>query len=392
MLKAFFFRQHMLILVVPGLLFFLRCNTTDQGKAARNRDELLSAAKENVVVKYARRFSVEQKNGYRLVTINQPWQGAQTNLYYALVSKNTVISGLPDSISIIEIPVQRLVCTSTTHLPSLEYLNETERLVGFPNTNYIYSKDIQTAVNRDQVKELGTEGGINMEILIALNPDLVVDFAMGAKYDKFRIINKLGIPVIINADYMEESPLGRAEWIKFMGLFFGKEKKADSIFTSIKNNYESMLALAMKASDKPSVFSGIVYGDIWFMPGGNNFGAKFLADAQGKYLWENDSTRGSLKLSFESVYDRAHQTDFWIGVGSVGSLNELAEMDSRYTRFKAYQNGHVYNYNNRVNQGGGNDFLESGYLRPDLILADLIKIIHPELLPDHQLYFYKKLE
>ncbi len=371
---------------------FIACTKTSENEKQQGRGSVDSESAVEVNVQYAKRFSVQQQNGYRLVTVNQPWKGAKSNLYYALVNKYAENPALPDSIEVIKIPVRNLVCTSTTHLPAIEYFGDAEKLIGFPSTKYIYSNVFREALNREEIAELGSESGINMELLMGLNPDLVVDFAMGGKYDKFKLISKMGIPVVVNADYMEETALGRAEWIKFMGLFLGREQKADSIFNVIKDNYLNYCAIAKKAKSKPGVFSGIVYGDIWFMPGGNNFGAKFMEDANGNYLWQNDSSRGSIKLSFEAVYEKANQADFWIGLSSVNSLDELINMDDRYGKFKAYQLGQVYGYNNRVRKDGGNDFLESGYLRPDLILADLIKIIHPELLPSHQLYYYSRLE
>ncbi len=368
------------------------CNNTEEdGQRTANRVEV-NTKNVDLEIKYAKRFKVETKDGYRLVTVNQPWKGAKTQLYYALVDKASEPPTLADSIAVIKVPIQKLVCTSTTHLPALEHFGDAEKLVGFPSTKYIYSSQFRKAITKDQITDLGSENGINIELLMGLNPDLVVDYAMGGKYDKFKQIEKMGIPVVVNADYMEETALGRAEWIKFMGLFLAREKESDSIFNTIEKNYLKYESLAKEAEKQPSVFSGIVYGDIWFMPGGNNFGAKFLADANGNYLWQSDSSRGSIKLSFEAVYEAANQADFWIGLSSINSLKELKDKDHRYEKFKAFQEGKVYGYNKRVRDEGGNDFLESGYMRPDLILADLIKIIHPELLESHQLFYYKQIE
>ena len=228
-------------------------------------------------------------------------------------------------------------------------------------------------------------------MLMELSPDVVMDFGYGNEYDKYKSIQKVGIPVIMNADYMEETPLGRAEWIKFAGLFFDKEKEADSIFNVIKNKYASLKKLAENGVTKPTVYSGTMYGDVWYMPGGKNSGAIFVNDAGGNYLWKKDSIKGSLQLGFESVYDHAQQADFWIGMGSFNSLEEIKNTDEHYTSFDAFKKGNVYNYNAVMGENGGNAFLELGYLRPDIVLADMIKILHPSLLPQHKLYFYKKL-
>lgn len=215
---------------------------------------------------------------------------------------------------------------------------------------------------------------------------------MTADYGQFRKIEELGVPVVINAEYLEEHPLGRAEWIKFMALFLGKEKEADEVFKMIEKNYLSTKALTEKAEKKPTVLSGVVYSDAWFMPGGQNYAAKLINDAGCEYLWSSDSSKGFLQLSFESVYEKAHAADLWIGVGSYSTLEEIKNGDERYTKFNPYQTKQVYTFNARKGAKGGSEFLELGYLRPDMILNDLVKIAHPDLLPEYELYFHKKLE
>jgi len=205
-------------------------------------------------------------------------------------------------------------------------------------------------------------------------------------------IRELGIPVVINAEYLEKHPLGRAEWIKFVALFFGKEKEADSVFSVIEQEYLSTLELAKQAKQKPTVMSGILYGDAWFMPAGKNYAARLFHDAGLNYLWNDTESNGFLELSFESVYTKAKDADFWIGVGSFNSLQEIQVTESRYSLFKPFKQKQVYTYNARKGAKGGSEFLELGYLRPDLILKDLVKIAHPELLPDYEMFFHKKLE
>jgi iron complex transport system substrate-binding protein len=185
--------------------------------------------------------------------------------------------------------------------------------------------------------------------------------------------------------------LGRADWIKFMALFFNKEKKADSIFRFIEGEYNKTKALVKGVADRPTVMSGIVYGDTWFLPGGQNYAARLLEDAGCHYLWKEDPSNGFLELSFESVYAKAKGADLWIGVGSFRSLAEIKAAEERYTSFRPFQGGKVYTYNSRQGATGGSEFLELGYLRPDLILNDLVKIAHPEMLPEYSLYFYGQL-
>lgn len=309
------------------------------------------------------------------LVVSQPWPGAVKPKVYSL----------QDSI-------KRIVVTSTTHLPYLELLGLEDRLVGFPNTNYISSEKIRSLVDQGKVKDLGTDGNINLEILISLNPDAVIAFDMGSESSSLDKIAEAGIPVIYNADYLESSALGRAEWIKFFGALFHKEAEADSIFSSIVTTYDSLKTLTTSIENRPSIVSGVLYGDVWFLPGGKNWASGFFKDAGGHYLWEQDSTGGWLELSFESVFDKARTADYWIGTSTFNSATALKGQDERYADFDAFQNGKLYNYSKRLNEFGGYDFFESGYARPDLVLADMIKILHPELLPAYETYYYEQLQ
>lgn len=321
-------------------------------------------------LEYASKFQFN-KNG---LIVSEPWPGAVKPQIYSL----------QDSL-------KRVVVTSTTHLPYLELLGVENRLVGFPNTNYISSEKIRKLVDQGKVKDLGPDGNLNLEVLISLNPDAVIAFDMGSESASLDKIAEAGIPVIYNADYLESSALGRAEWIKFFGALFHLENKADSIFNSIAINYDSLTALTQNVSNRPTILSGVLYGDVWFLPGGQNWASGFFKDAGGHYLWEQDSTGGWLELSFESVYDQARMADYWIGTSTFNSRESLKGQDERYTDFKAFQSGNLYNYSKRLNEFGGYDFFESGYARPDLVLADIIKILHPELLPEYETYYYEKL-
>jgi iron complex transport system substrate-binding protein len=246
-------------------------------------------------------------------------------------------------------------------------------------------------IDQGKVKDLGIDKGMNIEMLYTLKPSLVMGYTMTKDLGQLKKIQELGTPVVINAEYLEKHPLGRAEWIKFMALFFGKEKEADSVFAEIEKEYLSTQQLVNEVKTKPTVLSGIVYGDAWFMPGGQNYAAKLLKDAGCEYLWASDSTSGFLQLSVESVYARAKEADLWIGVGSFKKLEEIKATEERYALFKPFKEQQVYSYDARKGAKGGSEFLELGYLRPDLILKDLVKIAHPELMPSYDLFFHKKL-
>jgi iron complex transport system substrate-binding protein len=348
---------------------------------------------DSTYTKYAKGFRIAHKENITQVEVLKAYQGSEEVLTYWLVDEAEEIPEHESHIKIIRTPIKSIVCTSTTHIPLLDYLNESAALIGFPTTDYISSEKMRSRIDNGFVTDLGVDKGLNIERLAALAPDLVMAYTMTSDYGQFKSIEDLGTPVVMNAEYLEEHPLGRAEWIKYMALFFNKQKMADSVFTTIEENYLQTKAKADQLTGvKPTVLSGIVYGDAWFMPAGQNYAAKLLRDAGFNYLWSDDSTTGFLQLPFELVYSKASQADYWIGVGSFKTLEEITSSDKRYRTFSAYQNKKVFTYNARIGAKGGSEFFELGYLRPDIILQDLVKIAHPQLLSDNTLFFHKKLE
>ena len=360
----------------------LGCNPTDK--------KVITASTPSL--RYAKGFTVSTVGSARLVEVLYPYQGAKEGFKYLLVERGQKVPAHDADTKVIQVPIASIVCTSTTHIPLLDYLEESEKLVGFPTLDYISSEKTRKLIDVGAVEELGVDQGMNIEKIAVLKPDLVMGYTMTAEYGQYRKMEDLGVPVVINAEYLEEHPLGRAEWIKFMALFFHKEDEAEKVFKMIEENYLSTKALADQTTEKPTVLSGVVYGDTWFLPGGKNYAAKLFSDAGCQYLWNDDSSNGFLQLSFESVYEKAHHADLWIGVASFNTLEELSNADQRYTKFSPYINHKVYTYNARKGAKGGSEFLELGYLRPDMILKDLVKISHPELLPEYSLYFHKELQ
>ncbi|MCW5909431.1 MAG: ABC transporter substrate-binding protein [Cyclobacteriaceae bacterium] len=356
------------------------------------KKELVTRHTVNTTIKYATGFSLRSEGNVHFVSINSPYPGAKETYQYLLVPHGEEVPDHNDATAVIRTPVKTIVCTSTTHIPLLDYIGETESLIGFPTTDYISSEKMRQRIDAGQVTDLGIDKGMNLELLFSLKPELVMGYTMTSDLGQLKKIKELGIPVVINAEYLEAHPLGRAEWIKFMALFFDKWAEADSAFTRIETEYQATQRLASTAVDQPTVMSGIVYGDAWFMPAGKNYAAKLLEDAGTQYLWRDTESSGFLELSFESVYERAKDADLWIGVGSFQTLTEVRNADNRYGLFKPLQDGKVYSYNARKGAKGGSEFLELGYLRPDLILKDLVKIAHPELVPDYELFFHRELK
>lgn len=344
------------------------------------------------VLHYAHGFSVTYEGNIKRVVVTRPFQGATAGYTYLLVPEGESVPEHQPDDKVIRIPLKSIVCTSTTHIPLLDYLDESDKLSGFPTTDYISSEKTRAFVDAGKVLELGIDKGLNLELLAALKPGVVMGYVTTGDYGQFKKIEDLGIPAVMNAEYLEKHPLGRAEWIKFMALFFNKEKQADSVFSTIEKSYLETKKRADTVRLRPTVLSGVVYGDAWFLPGGLNYASTLLRDAGCRYLWEADSTFGFLELSFETVYEKAHDADRWIGPGSYNSLQEIEAADHRYTRFRAFKEKNIYSYNARIGAKGGSEFLELGYLRPDIILKDLLAIAHPSLIPEHTLFFHRRLE
>lgn len=326
-------------------------------------------------ISYAKGFHFENSDVGRILAVNQPWPNATKPIKYSLK----------------EVP-KKIICTSTSHLPYLEMLESESSVIGFPNLEYISSETFIQRAQEGKITDLGPDGSINMELLMGIAPDAVIAFDMGGESQSLDKIQEAGIPVYYNSDFLEQTPLGRAEWIKFFGALLGKQQMADSIFRKIESGYLDRKSLASQAETQPTILSGVVYGDTWFLPGGNNWSATFFQDAGGYYLWQNDTTSGWKELSFESVYDQANEAEYWIGTSTINSKNEMLSQDSRYADFSAFKGDQVFNYNKRMGPNGGYDFFESGYSRPDLVLSDLIKILHPDLLPNYETVYFQRLE
>ena len=343
-------------------------------------------------IKYAKGLAIYNHKGFTILSIKNPWPNAARAYTYILKEKTGVI---PDSLKefpIINIPLQKIVVTSTTHIPSLEMLGVENTLIGFPHTDYISSEKVRKQVDDGKIKDVGSDQSMNTELLIELAPDALVGHGIDNNNPTFDNLQKNGLKVIINGDWNESSPLGKAEWIKFFGALYGLDATANSIFKSIETNYKKTLQLAQNVKNKPTVFSGAIFENQWYMPQGNSWGAIFLTDANSNYLWKETSGTGSLSLSFESVFLKAENADFWIGPGQFTSLAEMTASNPHYSQFRAFKTKNLYSYSAKKGKTGGVIYYELAPNRPDLVLQDLVKILHPELLPDHKLYFFEQLK
>jgi len=342
-------------------------------------------------IQYAKDLEIYKYAGYSVLKVKNPWPNANKDFTYILQEKNGII---PDSLkqhTTIQVPIKTLVATSTTHISSLEMLGVENTLVGFPHLDYISSEKVRKNIDSGKVKELGNNQTLNVEVAIDLAPSVIIGYGLDNHNPSLDNLEKSGLKVVLNGDWNEQSPLGKAEWIKFFGALYGKEELAEVLFKSIKDEYNSALAIAKKAKNHPTVLAGALFEEVWYVPQGESWGSLFLKDAGAKYLWANEKGSGGLSLSFEQVFEKAQNADFWIGPGQFNSLEEMEKTNPHYAQFKAFKTKQVYSYSLRKGKTGGMIYFEEAPNRPDLVLKDLIKILHPELLTDYELHFFKKL-
>ena len=366
------------------LLFILTisCKLEKTSKNLPNTKEL----------RYAKGFSISSENGFKKITIHKAYKNAEKKYEFLLVPKDEELPETDNSIQVIRTPIEKIIVTSTSHIPLLELLGKEKTLVGFPNTSFVSSQKTRMLIDSKQIIEVGKEERLNTEILIDLAPELVMSFAVNKPPKSFSTIQKTGIPILLNGDWLEETPLGRAEWLHVFGALYNEEKKADSIFSHIEREYLNAKSIAATVKQKPSILSGSIFQDVWYLPAGDSFMATYFNDAQANYLWKNTKGTGSLSLSFESVFEKAQKADLWIGCSLNETKDQFLNSNEHYAQFSAFQQNNTYSYASYKGATGGLFYFELGPIRPDIVLKDIIKICHPELLPDYKTVFFTKLK
>lgn len=364
------------------LLIFFSCKS----------DIDIKKSKENhSIIEFAEGFDIQNKGNVTKLIINSPYQGSSNTFTYTIVKPENTKVVLEKNL--IQTPIQRIILTSTTHIPMVELLGEENSIIGFPHTNYVSSLKTRKRILDKKIIEIGKEGALNTEIVLDLNPDLVVGYSVSGADPSLQTLQKSEIPVIYNGDWLEPTPLGRAEWIKFFGLLFNKEALADSIFNKIKNDYLTAKEIANQSKHKFSVLSGAVMGkDIWNLPAGDSFVAQFLKDANLDYIWKDTKGRGSLSLSFESVYEKGKNANFWIAPGYFSNKKQMLHQNKLYQNFEAFQKDQIYTPTTKKGNSGGVLYYEMAPSRPDLVLKDIIKVTRPNLLKDYNLTFFEKMK
>lgn len=375
-----------------SLLIFLAACQQSQEKAVgrETTDQATASTPFFSDVKHAAHFSIQEYEDFKVIIVKNPWKEGDTLASYALYPKGMQVPAIQWPEFKLEVPIDEVVATSSPHIGFIDLIGEVDKIAGVADDRYLYNAQIYQRVKEGEVAQVGSLKDSNLEILLDLSPDLVMKTGIDNVRNEDVRLAEAGIPICYNVEWMETNMLARAEWIKFVAAFFDQSEKADSIFRSVESAYLQALSIVANVDDRPSIMTGNNFKGTWYMPGADSYLTKLMLDAGGDYYFKNEQSTGSIPLSFEVVLDKMINADYWVGPRAE-SLKELEIMDERYTLFKAFQEGNVYTFNKRMSDNGGNDYWESGMTRPDLILKDVIRIFHPDLLPDHELYYYKKL-
>ena len=346
----------------------------------------------------AENFSVEYFNNYKVVTVSDAYDGA-SEFNYVLVQCGTPAPSaedFPADTQFVDIPVGDVITLSTTQLPTLTQLGLIDHLVGVDSFDYINTEEALTRIEAGEVEAVGFSSEINVELVLSLEPDMVLTYGFDPATDAHPVLLDAGIFTALDASWRELSPLGRAEWIKFTALFYNVESEANTVYTDIKTQYQDaqQLALSVAEEDHPTVLinSFLGYADAWFIPGDDTYVGQLVRDAGGDLLLTEEGSVESNGLSLETVYEGALDADVWLtDTFAVNSQADMLALDERFGDFEAFQSGNIWNNNRDENVNFGNNYYELGVTNPHLILLDLVAIFHPELLPDHDFTFYHQL-
>ncbi len=341
------------------------------------------------------RFHLTEYQTYQKLVVKDPWQGSSSVEFdYYLFPETAVVPDSLKSKTIIRVPIHRIVCMSTTHLSMICALKEDDAIVGISGKNLVYNPDLRRKLDEKVIKDVGYESNLDKELIVSLKPDILMAYGVNpASVAYMTKLNDLGIKVMFNADYLEQDPLKRAEWIKVFGALFDRKKMADSIYETICNNYKRVRDTVLAhTANKPVVLLGGPWENIWYVAPSGTYVTRLLSDAGADYLFADLKAEHAQPLSVEAVFVRAENAGIWLNPGAARSLEELYGYDYRLKNLPACKSGQVYSFNKRVTDAGGNDYWESAVIHPDIVLRDMASLFHPGLYPGYEMKYCRKIE
>ncbi|SDF31861.1 iron complex transport system substrate-binding protein [Lentzea fradiae] len=338
-------------------------------------------------VEHAKNFSLRYEKSYQVLTVEQPYPNAKPETY-VLLRCGAPRPDIEDA-TVVETPIRSLYSASTTHLPLLDDLGQIGVLTGVASSSLVMNEQARARIDAGQVTEYAPNFTVDTEKVVVGKPDLLM--TSGYEEPQYAALRAAGIPVVANAEWLETTPLGRAEWLKVMAALTGQEQKAGEIFDRIEQDYRSVAEKAAGVQAKTEVVAGSLLQGTWNMPGGGTYGGTLLRDAGATYPWADPSSKNTLQLSFEEVYTKAGTATVWLTDSPWQTLEDARAADPRHAQLAAFGTGRVWTYHKLVSATGGNDYWERGVTRPDLVLSDLVAILHPDLMPGYETTFYRQV-
>ncbi|WP_430810022.1 MULTISPECIES: ABC transporter substrate-binding protein [unclassified Carboxylicivirga] len=338
--------------------------------------------------KYAKGFHINYFKGYRQIVMNDPWGDTTRQETLALVADAQLKPSLSKTHTyVLPYPATRWIALSSTMVNYADKLNKKQSICGVAEPRYIADEYIQSAIKDGSIRNVGMSMSPDVEVMVDLEPDFLM--VSPFKDNHFAAVKSAGIPIITNADYLEHTPLGRAEWLVLMGELLGEGKTARQLFNAIEKEYQSVKDLAQKVKNKPSVFTGHLYQGAWYSPAGESYMANFFKDAGSNYIYSNTVGTGSLTLDYETIITRAEHTDYWVMIMNYPdevTYEEIKKMDERYIDFDAYKKQQIV-----ITNAAYSGYFEEGLLQPHFVLSDLVHALHPGLLKNYRPRYFHHL-
>lgn len=378
------------IVAVLCALVFVAC----AGEPARSLEEFSTVVYEP---SYATGFDISGAEGAAstLITVRNPWQGAEGVEKRLFISREGERAPEDFEGQVIEGSAERVVCMSSTYVAMIDAIGCTERVVGVSGIDFIYNSRVREAASEGRVHDVGHDSNINFELLLTLRPDVVLIYGVAGENGVANAkLDELNIPYLYLGDYVEESPLAKAEWTVVVAEILGVRERGEELFAGIENRYlELRKRVEESATECPMVMFNTPYRDTWYMPSSRSYAVRIVEDAGGQYVYDGNHGTASQPIDLELAYVLTREADYWINVGQYATLEALRRDNPRFVGAKAVREGRVYSSDRRATAKGGSDFWESAVVNPDVVLRDLVAILHPELnLVSEELTYYKRIE
>lgn len=343
---------------------------------------------------YASGFRILGAEGRSSVIIESvnPWQGADSVVTRLFIARDGEEPPQGFEGQVIEGDARRIVAMSSTHIAMLDVIGETARVVGVSGMDFISNDAVRS--RRDSIGDVGYDGNVNYELLLSLQPDIILLYGTNGASGMEPKLKELGIPYVYIGEYLEDSALGKAEWIVAVAEIVGKRDEGIKAFSAIPERYNAIREKAadcLKHSSRPKVMINLPYGDSWFMAPTGSYLVRLIEDAGGDYIYKKNNSNESRPIDLEEAFMLVSASDKWINVGQTRSLDELRKNYPKFAATKPVLSGEVYNTTGRVAANGANDYWERGVVEPDVVLHDMVMIFHPELA-DSDLVYYEKLK